>query len=781
MTNDNDFNNRHLIDYVNSFLIRDKRAGKNMYACPICGSGNEPGRGHDGAFHLYTKANKTRWHCHACGKDGDIFDLEQEIHKVSNTADFRETKKALYRYYGEELPNDGFFPSQGMNNAHSKTAVPQNSEIKPIETQTAKGEQLHPSGENIDRKVILEVLAPKIRETINNCASDLLTSKDMRGLDYLHGRGLTDETIRRYKLGCNYKPNDITMGEYMPKVGLSIIFGYPYGRNPYCVARQIYAQEKKDRYRYPRKMEKPPYILEKPEKYQVTFICEGQFDALTIMQTARELGFSDVNAIAMGGCHSRDISGIDSGVYVLSTDQDETGQRALQEMKEYMNTAKKNYIIATWTAPGKDANEMLVNDHESFKADMIKNVRQARKLLSGDGMMCSDVLEGLISDVTSGNTKQAISTGFPELDDALGGGLYAGLYFLGAISSMGKTTLLLQIADQIAKQGKPVLYYSLEMSARELVAKSLSRYTRKVNPFRGFTTYGILHKPFNDQSKEDRENLLEAVKAYKADQIGDNMEIIEGIGNVKVSSIKAKAEYYSKALRKSPVIFIDYLQILAPEEEDRRATDKQIIDKAVLELKRLSRDLDVPVVAISSINRASYADGITLSSFKESGAIEYTSDVLLGLQPAKMIAYANTKEEIKYNTGLIKACKEEKEERHLVVNVLKNRNGLVGKQALFDSFPRYNLFTDQGITWQDEPEIAKKGSDPRDALKNAYDNLTAFGSGKAVKVADLAKYLDKTDKQTKNMLKKYNYLVDEKDQITPPKDSKAKAGKGITL
>jgi hypothetical protein len=143
-----------------------------------------------------------------------------------------------------------------------------------------------------------------------------------------------------------------------------------------------------------------------------------------------------------------------------------------------------------------------------------------------------------------------------------------------------------------------------------------------------------------------------------------------------------------------------------------------------------------------------------------------------------MIAYANTKEEIKYNTGLIKACKEEKEERHLVVNVLKNRNGLVGKQALFDSFPRYNLFTDQGITWQDEPEITTKGSKHRDTLKDAYDNITTFNPGKVVTVADLANYLGKTDKQIKNMIKKYGYMVDEKDNVTPPKDSKASQERG---
>ena len=63
-----------------------------------------------------------------------------------------------------------------------------------------------------------------------------------------------------------------------------------------------------------------------------------------------------------------------------------------------------------------------------------------------------------------------------------------------------------------------------------------------------------------------------------------------------------------------------------------RATDKQIVDHNITELKQLSRDFDIPIIAVSSLNRQSYSGKITMSAFKESGAIEYGSDVLIGLQ-----------------------------------------------------------------------------------------------------------------------------------------------------
>ena len=56
------------------------------------------------------------------------------------------------------------------------------------------------------------------------------------------------------------------------------------------------------------------------------------------------------------------------------------------------------------------------------------------------------------------------------------------------------------------------------------------------------------------------------------------------------------------------------------------------MDKAVLELKRISRDFKLPVIAVSSLNRMSYGQRISMEAFKESGAIKYSSDVLIGLQ-----------------------------------------------------------------------------------------------------------------------------------------------------
>ena len=128
-----------------------------------------------------------------------------------------------------------------------------------------------------------------------------------------------------------------------------------------------------------------------------------------------------------------------------------------------------------------------------------------------------------------------------------------------------------------------------------------------------------------------------------------------------------------------PVVVIDYIQILAPYND--RATDKQNTDKAVMELKRISRDYKTPVIGISSFNRANYSVPVTMEAFKESGAIEYSSDVLIGLQ----LKGAGQKD---FDANQAKR----KVPREVELVILKNRNGRTGDDYRLQLLPAFQLF-----------------------------------------------------------------------------------------
>ena len=328
--------------------------------------------------------------------------------------------------------------------------------------------------------------------------------------------------------------------------------------------------------------------------------------------------------------------------------------------------------------------------HDVYNPDFGKGQKTTAQNLSR-AVKVNDRMKDFFANVKATKEGRAISTGFENLDELLDGGLYPGLYFIGANSSLGKTSFLLQIADFIASTGVKVLYFSLEMSANELIAKSLSRMTFNHDKSRGKTTRDILTaRNFDDM---DREIINQCIADYKG-TCGENLIFIEGVGDVGVDEIRREVEKYE-----SPVVFIDYAQIIAPISD--RKTDKQNVDANITALKRLSRDYGLPVVAISSFNRESYRESVSMASFKESGAIEYSSDVLIGLQydgwdkikgqNGKFESDSSRLERIDGITQAMAEAAKNGRSQKIELKVLKNRNG-IRDRIHFDFYPRYNFF-----------------------------------------------------------------------------------------
>ena len=309
-------------------------------------------------------------------------------------------------------------------------------------------------------------------------------------------------------------------------------------------------------------------------------------------------------------------------------------------------------------------------------------------------------MKSFIDKVTATDTPE-IPTGFERLDKQLDGGLYEGLYFMGAISSLGKTTMMLQIADHIARQGQDVLIFSLEMSRHEIIAKTLSRLSYEIDKdsgssgnnaktVRDFTNY----KRWEYFSSDEMDLLRDSFREYE--KFAGNLYIHEGLGDINHAYIRATVEQYTEANpdKRAPVVMVDYLQILAPD--DVRASERQSLDKNVLELKRIARDYKIPVFAISSFNRENYGKGVSMLSFKESGAIEYSSDVLLGLQFSIQEQYDQDNKGVSENSKDYKKIDVDKEKddlpRKVQLVILKNRNGRTGGRINFDFDPRYNHF-----------------------------------------------------------------------------------------
>ena len=294
-----------------------------------------------------------------------------------------------------------------------------------------------------------------------------------------------------------------------------------------------------------------------------------------------------------------------------------------------------------------------------------------------------NILENFSRENISKISTEHIPTGFPRLDELLGGGLTAGTIMLGAHSSMGKSTLALQMAQNISAQGIPVFYYSMEMRKVNIVAKALSREVFVQSDHqKSISGNDLLSAKRRQTFDEDTWELIEDARQIVKEE-ARNLYIVEDLEAASVSGLSIYEDVTKLAEKGNAVVFVDYLQIIAAEVRDesgRRqpyAGDiRTAVDQNVKLLRRLANEMAIPVVIINSMNRGSYGKTISASAFKESGSIEYTADVVLALQ------FSVFREKvIEKNGELLCDAEKTRNPRQIDLIVLKQRYGQCGLDA----------------------------------------------------------------------------------------------------
>ena len=308
------------------------------------------------------------------------------------------------------------------------------------------------------------------------------------------------------------------------------------------------------------------------------------------------------------------------------------------------------------------------------------NLTESKRLVKVNATEADEIprfMDALAVRQSSDRAFTGFDSGFKHLNEIFNG-IVPGLYVLAGAPSTGKTTLAKQIADNVAElEGVPVLFFSYEQSAEELRIKSLARLaqvdSRKV--WKGRT------------DAEAWAKVEGAAETYKAGT-GQSLTIIEADREDSVDAVRTAATIAKhKAEGKRAFIVLDYLQIMpTPEEVHGINGIKDKVDFNLSELRRLSRDLDSPVLVISSQNREAYRMNKppTMAGLKESGGIEYTADAVLCL-------WRNKSETDKMETDRQKRCPEDPKTIRVEIHVLKNRNGELAKVKT-DFTPAWALF-----------------------------------------------------------------------------------------
>lgn len=601
-----------------------EKRGRGMYVCPVCGSGNGPRR--TAAFHVQGQ----RWKCFSCNSGGDVFDLVGILDGIENK---RDQLQAVAEWAGLD------------------------ADLAPKPAAAPQPKPKHDYGTG--RKREADYLQ-RMRENIH----------DPEAVAYIQGRGFTmDEAVA---WGLGYDPTRHRL--ILPWAGSDY----------YHIDRSTTDQEPK--YTKPKAADVGPQPLYNSAALEapVFFVVEGVLDALAVTAC----GFQ---AIALGGTGGR--SAVEAmapykpqGVAVVMLDNDEAGKKASRDLRGMLKVAGIESVAVDMegSTDAKDAAEWLQADRDALtaflrakndaagemaeqeKEDAYNAALGRLRVMNPVDVAC--MLYGL-ADVTP-----PISTGFSSLDEILGGGLQPGsLYVLGAVSSLGKTTLCVQMADNVAEQGRAVLFVTIEQSAKEITAKSLSRLMSASG--RHYSTTDV-SSPIRREGWGDADRIRfdQALTRY-TDDIAPTLRILEGNEQPTVSDVRAVAEVMADYYGQAPVIFLDYLQLLAPLND--HYSDKQAVDRNVTALRQMARELQAPVFVVSSLNRSSYSEGVTMDSWKESGAIEYGADVLLGLQPEGIREHIDNAKDSRVKREADKYIRESKDAdtRKCEIVVLKNRAG----------------------------------------------------------------------------------------------------------
>lgn len=228
------------------------------------------------------------------------------------------------------------------------------------------------------------------------------------------------------------------------------------------------------------------------------------------------------------------------------------------------------------------------------------------------GPMFNDVLEHMELLEQQGSDMTGLATGFVDLDKKLAGMQPANLIVIAARPAMGKSSLTMNIATNAAIAGEAVAIFSLEMSKEEIVQRILSSVGKVDSMKLRSGQLGPLWQRVVDA----------AGKMYQAPIYIDDSPI------VTVTDIRAKCRRL-KRRRGLSLIVVDYIQLM---EASGRENRQQEIAQISRNLKNLARELDVPIIAVSQLNRSleSREDKRPrLADLRESGSIEQDADVVM--------------------------------------------------------------------------------------------------------------------------------------------------------
>ena len=327
---------------------------------------------------------------------------------------------------------------------------------------------------------------------------------------------------------------------------------------------------------------------------------------------------------------------------IIAYDNDSNGagdKAAVDALKRLIDASFTACRVNVSKTPDTDLNDALnasegilklstmINDAFTFAQSEIAKIEHAENQnLLGDNSSAyfSHHFQNYVDENQKFSDRK---TGFSNLDDQMKS-FRPGIYVLGGLPALGKTSFALQLLEQMAQNGETSIYCSFEMEQGFLYSKLLAREVAKIesNDFAK-----KIEKPLTavkiSQGKiyEHTDAYTSAVNKFSKNPIP---LFIWELDEIDVDKLLARLDKICAKLQKPPIICLDYLQILAGNSNNTKAT----LDDVLHKIFTFRRRTNATFIIVSSLNRMNYNTEISFEAFKETGNIEYSADVIWGLQ-----------------------------------------------------------------------------------------------------------------------------------------------------
>lgn len=333
--------------------------------------------------------------------------------------------------------------------------------------------------------------------------------------------------------------------------------------------------------------------------------------------------------------------------------------------KEYVKELKDLTLKRQLSDLGRSLNDYNKSGKELVEYAEREIFAISEKGISGDFVHIKDIILDVYLDIEKRYQEdklEGVTTGYPGLDRVTDGFKKKNLIYLAGRPSMGKTALALNIAEKNVLEGNSVAIFSLEMGKEELVKRLLTGIS--------MITFEEIRSKKLDEKHWERMIRSATGLLNKRLFIDDTPSLT--VGEMTSMCRKVKRE---KGL---DMVIIDYLQLINPNiRKNNRREEIDIISKS---LKAMAKELDLPVIVISSLSRAVEQRGSKvpiLSDLRESGQIEYDADLVIFVHREE---YYDPREENRGQAEII---------------IAKQRNGRLGIVKL-KWLGEYTRFVDAG-------------------------------------------------------------------------------------